>query len=110
DMEGMKFRSFNNITTRLAELMEMLPVTVEAAELSQALATGVANAMITSGATGYDSKVWESLSHYYEVDAWLPRNYIIVNSDVWADVSDDNKASIETCATEAAKSGLEQSK
>ncbi|SFO40475.1 TRAP-type C4-dicarboxylate transport system, substrate-binding protein [Roseovarius lutimaris] len=110
DMKGMKFRSFNNITTRLAELMDMLPVTVEAAELSQALATGVANAMITSGATGYDSKVWESLNFYYEVDAWLPRNYIIVNSDVWADVSDANKAAIQTCAAAAETEGLQRSK
>ena len=36
-------------------------VTVQAAELPQALATGVVNSFISSGATGYDSKVWESL-------------------------------------------------
>ncbi len=110
DMEGMKFRSFNNITTRLAELMDMLPVTIEAAELSQALATGVADAMITSGATGYDRKVWESLNYYYEVDAWLPRNYVIVNSDTWADVSDESKGVIQDCAATAEAEGLQRSK
>lgn len=110
DMDGIKFRSYNNTTSRLAELTGMLPVTVEAAEISQAFATGVAESMVSSGATGYDRKVWESLTHFYEVDAWLPRNYVMVNQDVWADVSDTNKEAIRTCAAEAEARGLEASK
>lgn len=110
DMAGVKFRSYNNTTSRLAELTGMLPVTVEAAEISQAFATGVAESMVSSGATGYDRKVWESLTHFYEVDAWLPRNYVMVNQDVWGDVSDANKAAIQSCATEAEARGLQASK
>ena len=110
DMKGVKFRSYNNATSRLAELTGMLPVTIEAAELSQAFATGVAESMISSGATGYDQKVWESLTHFYEVDAWLPRNYVMVNADVWAEVTDANKEAITTCATEAEERGLQASK
>ncbi len=98
DMKGIKFRSYNNATARLAELTGMLPVTIEAAEISQAFATGVADSMVSSGATGYDRKVWESLNYFYEVDAWLPRNYIMVNSDVWSGVSDGNKAIVQACA------------
>lgn len=110
DMQGVKFRSYNNATNRLAELTGMLPVTIEAAELSQAFATGVADSMISSGATGYDQKVWESLTHFYEVDAWLPRNYVLVNSDVWSDVSDASKDVITTCAAEAEERGIAASK
>jgi len=110
DMAGVKFRSYNNTTARLAELTGMAPVTIEAAEVSQAFATGVAESMISSGATGYDQKVWESLTHYYEVDAWLPRNYIMVNADVWGGVSDANKEIINGCATEAEARGLQASK
>ena len=110
DMAGVKFRSYNNTTARLAELTGMAPVTIEAAEVSQAFATGVAESMISSGATGYDQKVWESLTHYYEVDAWLPRNYVMVNADVWNGVSDANKAIITTCATDAQARGLQASK
>jgi len=98
DMEGIKFRSYNASTARLAELTGMIPVQIEAAEISQAFATGVAEAMISSGATGYDRKVWESLSHFYEVDAWLPRNYVMVNADVWADTSEANQNIILGCA------------
>ncbi|HIF78560.1 MAG TPA: C4-dicarboxylate ABC transporter substrate-binding protein, partial [Sulfitobacter sp.] len=49
DMKGVKFRSYNNTTARLAELTGMSPVTIEAAEVSQAFATGVAESMISSG-------------------------------------------------------------
>lgn len=105
DMKGIKFRSYNNATSRLAELTGMLPVTIEAAEISQAFATGVADSMVSSGSTGYDRKVWESLNYFYEVDAWLPRNYVMVNSDVWSGVSDANKNVIKGCAELAEYAG-----
>lgn len=110
DMAGVKFRSYNNATARLAELTGMLPVTIEAAEISQAFATGVAESMISSGATGYDRKVWESLTHFYEVDAWLPRNYVLVNNDAWAATSDANKNVIQACAAMAEYAGTWRAK
>jgi len=94
DMKGVKFRSYNSATARMAELMGALPVQVEAAELSQALATGVAESFISSGATGYDRKVWEHLTHFYEVDAWLPRNYVIINKGVWDGLDDGTRDAI----------------
>ncbi len=105
DMKGIKFRSYNSATARLAELAGMLPVTIEAAEISQAFATGVAESMISSGSTGYDRKVWESLTHFYEVDAWLPRNYVMVNKDTWDGTSKANQNIIQGCAALAEYAG-----
>ncbi|MEM7240496.1 MAG: TRAP transporter substrate-binding protein, partial [Pseudomonadota bacterium] len=105
DMQGVKFRSYNSATARLAELTGMLPVQIEAAEISQAFATGVAESMISSGATGYDRKVWEHLTHFYEVDAWMPRNHVFVNKDAWGGVSDGSKAAIRGCADLAEYAG-----
>ena len=105
DMEGIKFRSYNNATARLAELTGMLPVQIEAAEISQAFATGVADAMVSSGSTGYDRKVWESLTHFYEVDAWLPRNYVMVNKDVWNGLDEAQHNIIKGCAELAEYAG-----
>ncbi len=110
DMKGVKFRSYNNATARLAELTGMLPVSIEAAEISQAFATGVAEAMVSSGATGYDRKVWESLTHFYEVDSWLPRNYVMVNKDVWSETSEANQNVIKACAEMAEYAGTWRSK
>lgn len=105
DMKGVKFRSYNNATARLAELTGMLPVQIEAAEISQAFATGVADSMISSGATGYDRKVWESLTHFYEVDGWLPRNSVMVNGDVWNGLDDAKKSVLRGCAELAQYAG-----
>jgi TRAP-type C4-dicarboxylate transport system substrate-binding protein len=108
DMKGIKFRSYNTATARMAELAGMLPVQVEAAELSQALATGVAEAFISSGATGYDRKVWEQLTHFYEVDAWLPRNTVFANKDAWNGLDDAARAAVQACANTAAEAGLKR--
>lgn len=110
DLKGVKFRSYSNATSRLAELAGMLPVTIEAAEISQAFATGVADSMISSGATGYDRKVWESLNYFYEVDAWLPRNYVLVNGDAWKGLTDEQRNVFRGCAGLAEYAGFWRSK
>jgi TRAP-type C4-dicarboxylate transport system substrate-binding protein len=79
DLKGVKWRSYNAGTARIAEIVGAQPVTVQAADLPQALATGVVNTFMTSGATGYDSKVWESLTHFYDTQAWIPKNITFVN-------------------------------
>ncbi|MET0532541.1 MAG: TRAP transporter substrate-binding protein [Microvirga sp.] len=78
DLKGAKWRSYNVGTARIAEIVGAQPVTVQAADLPQALATGVVNTFMTSGATGYDSKVWESLTHFYDTQAWIPKNITFV--------------------------------
>jgi len=105
DMKGLKFRAYNAATAKLAELSGMLPVQIEAAELVQALATGVAEAFISSGSTGYDRKVWEHLSHFYDTQAWLPRNYVFVNKDSWDGASDKVKSCLKDSAAKAEAAG-----
>ena len=83
DMEGVRFRVNNAASARLAELAGMAAVHVEAARLRQALASGAAQAFLSSGATGYDRKVWEYMSHFYDIRAWLPRNYVFVNKEAF---------------------------
>ena len=110
DMKGIKFRSYSTATARLAELTGMLPVQIEAAEISQAFATGVADSMVSSGSTGYDRKVWEHLNNFYIVDAWLPRNIVFVNMDAWNGLSDEAKTAMNDCAAAAKAEGLARSK
>ena len=108
EIRGMKFRSYNATTARIAELAGMIPVQIEAAEMNQALATGVVRSFMASGSSGYDSKVWEHVNYYYDVKAWLPRNSIIANSKSLEMLSDKAKRYIRESATIAAKSGTER--
>jgi TRAP-type C4-dicarboxylate transport system substrate-binding protein len=79
DMKGLKWRAYNVGTARIGELVGAQVLTVQAAELPQALATGVVNSFMTSAATGYDSKAWESMTHFYDTQAWIPKNVTFVN-------------------------------
>jgi TRAP-type C4-dicarboxylate transport system substrate-binding protein len=79
DMKGLKWRAYNVGTARIGELVGAQAVTIQAAELPQALATGVVNAFMSSGATGYDSKVWETLTYFYDTRAWIPKNVTFMN-------------------------------
>ena len=56
DLKGVKWRAYSPATARIAELVGAQPVTVQAAELSQALATGVVESYMSSGSTGVDTK------------------------------------------------------
>ena len=109
DLAGVKFRSYNSATARMAELMGAVPVQIEEAELSQALATGVADSFISSGATGYDRKVWEQVDHWYEVNAWLPRNTVFVNKDTWEALDEAAQGAVRDCAAKAGEAGTAKS-
>ena len=109
DMNGMRFRAYNPATSRLAELMGATPTQVETAELSQALATGVANSLITSGATGVDRKVWEHLSHFYDLQAWLPKNMVFINKRAWERLDPSTQAVVRGAAAMAEAVGWSRS-
>jgi len=79
DMKGLKWRAYSPATARIAELVGAQPVTVQAAELSQAMATGVIDSYMSSGATGFDTKTYEHIKNWYDTQAWLPKNAVIVN-------------------------------
>lgn len=79
DMKGLKWRAYSPATARIAELVGAQPVTVQQAELSQAMATGVIDSYMSSGSTGYDTKTYEYIKNWYDTQAWLPKNAVIVN-------------------------------
>lgn len=83
DLKGIKWRAYSPATARIAELVGAQPVTVQAAELSQAMATGVVESYMSSGSTGYDTKTYEHLKYFYDTQAWLPKNAVLVNKKAY---------------------------
>ena len=73
DLRGTKMRAYNPATTRIAELVGAQPVTIQLAELPQALATGGIDNFLTSSASGVESKLHEQVKFFYDVNAWLGR-------------------------------------
>ncbi len=110
NLKGAKWRAYSPATSRIAELVGAQPVTVQAAELSQALATGVVEANMTSGATGVDSKLYEHLKYYYDVQAWLPKNAVIVNKRAFDALDKATQDAVLKAGAAAEARGWETSK
>jgi TRAP-type C4-dicarboxylate transport system substrate-binding protein len=105
DLKGLKFRTYNAGTARIAELAGAQAVTIQAAELPQALATGVVNSYISSGSTGYDTKTWESLSYWYDTQAWIPKNVTFVNKAAFDGLPKDQQDAVLKAAKDAEARG-----
>ena len=110
DLKGVKWRAYSPSTGRIAELVGAQPVTVQAAELSQAMATGVVESYMSSGATGFDTKTYEHLKFYVDTQAWLPKNAVIVNKAAFDALDAPTKAALQKAGAEAEARGLAVSK
>ncbi|NRF70669.1 TRAP transporter substrate-binding protein [Aquincola sp. S2] len=105
DMRGIKWRAYSPATAKIAELIGAQPVTIQAAELSQALATGVVDSYMSSGSTGYDSKTYEHIKNWYDTQAWLPKNAVIVNKKAFDALDKPTQDALMKAAAEAEARG-----
>ncbi|MFM8546599.1 MAG: TRAP transporter substrate-binding protein [Betaproteobacteria bacterium] len=112
DLKGVKWRAYSPATARIAELVGAQPVTVQAAELSQAMATGVVESYMSSGSTGYDTKTYEHIKYWYDTQAWLPKNAVIMNRAAFEKLAPNVRDAVLKAAAAAESRGwaLAQSK
>lgn len=80
DLRGIRMRTNNPTLERLASLAGAAPTQVEVPDIPQAFATGRVEAMITSPSTGADTKAWDYVDTYTDIQAWLPKNVVVVNT------------------------------
>jgi TRAP-type transport system periplasmic protein len=105
DLKGVKWRAYSPATARIAELVGAQPVTVQAAELSQAMATGVIESYMSSGSTGYDTKTYEHIKYWYDTQAWLPKNAVLVNKAAFDALDKPSQAALLKAGAEAETRG-----
>jgi TRAP-type C4-dicarboxylate transport system substrate-binding protein len=110
DLKGIKWRAYSPATARIAELVGAQPVTVQAAEVSQALATGVMESYMSSGSTGVDSKTYEHLKYWYDTQAWLPKNAVLVNKAAFDALDATTQAAVRKAGADAEARGWAASK
>jgi len=110
DLKGIKWRAYSPATSRIAELVGAQPVTVQAAEVSQAFATGVAESMMSSGSTGADAKLYEHVKFWYDTQAWLPKNAVLVNKAAFEALDAASKQALLKAGADAETRGWAASK
>jgi TRAP-type C4-dicarboxylate transport system substrate-binding protein len=108
-LRGTRFRTFNVMTNRFATLVGATPTLVQAAEIPQAFATGVVNAMVTSAVTGVDSSAWDYVRHYTHVGFTFTRNAVFVNRRALEALSAADQAALRTAAAAAETRGWRMS-
>lgn len=109
DLKGLKFRAYNATLEKFAGLIGAAPTQVEAPDIAQAFSTGRVEAMITSPSTGVDSKVWDFLKYYTDLQAWIPKNIVVVNKKSFRKLDQATQDAILAAAAEAEKRGWEMS-
>jgi TRAP-type C4-dicarboxylate transport system substrate-binding protein len=109
DLRGVSFRAYNAATERMAQLLGMTPTQVEAGDIPTAFSTGRVAAMMTSPSTGVSSQAWDFTSHYIDVQAWLPKNMVFVNTSAFEALSEEEQAALWEAAADAEARGWEMS-
>lgn len=107
--EGLRFRAYNAALEEFATLAGAAPVQVEASDIPQAFATGQVEAMITSPSTGANSTAWDFVTHYGQIDAWVPKNIVVVNQRAFQRLDADAQTAIMEAAAAAEARGWEMS-
>jgi TRAP-type C4-dicarboxylate transport system substrate-binding protein len=108
-LRGTRMRTFNVMTNRFATLVGATPTLVQAAEIPQAFATGVVNAMVTSAATGVDTSAWDYARIFTPVGFTFTRNAVFVNRRALEALPADLQQTIRTTAAAAEARGWRMS-
>lgn len=110
DLAGLKFRTYNATLEEFANLAGAAPTQVEVPDIPQAFSTGRVEAMITSPSTGVNSKAWDFLSHYTDIQAWIPKNIVVVNKRSFRRLDEETQTAVLEAAAAAETRGWEMSR
>jgi TRAP-type C4-dicarboxylate transport system substrate-binding protein len=105
DLKGLKMRSYSPTLSRLSVLLGAAPTTVQTPEIPQAFSTGIIDAMITSPSTGVSSQSWDYITHYTDIQAWIPKNMVIVNAKAFKRLDAKTQKIVELAAQAAEARG-----
>jgi TRAP-type C4-dicarboxylate transport system substrate-binding protein len=108
-LRGMKFRAHNAMTERLAQLVGAVPTEVEVSDIPQAFASGQLDAMIASPSTGAESQAWDYVNTFTNIQAWLPKNVVVVNKRIFQTLDEPIRTAILNAAAAAEERGWQMS-
>ncbi|MEA3252133.1 MAG: TRAP transporter substrate-binding protein [Pseudomonadota bacterium] len=110
DLENLKMRAYNKSSERLAQLVGAVPTQIEVPDIPTAFSTGRVDAMVTSPATGADTKAWDYLSNFNHAQLWLPKNMVIVNDKAFSRLDEATRQAVLDAAAAAETRGWQMSR
>lgn len=109
DLAGLKFRTYNATLEKFVKYAGAAPTQVEVPDIAQAFSTGRVEAMITSPSTGANSKAWDFVNIYTDIQAWVPKNVVVVNKSAFRKLDKSVQDAVLAAAKAAEKRGWEMS-
>lgn len=110
DLRNLKMRAYNTSSERLASLAGAVPTQIEVPDIPTAFSTGRVDAMVTSPATGADTKAWDYLGHFNHAQLWLPKNMVIVSEKAFSRLDEATRQAVLDAAEAAEQRGWEMSR
>jgi TRAP-type C4-dicarboxylate transport system substrate-binding protein len=110
DISGERQRAYNEMTSSLAKYMHTVPTTVQMTELTQAMTTGTIQLFNTSPTSAVVFKAWEFTTHFYDTNAWLPKQMVFVNDAAFKKLPPQAQQAILKASATADKRGWEMSR
>lgn len=110
DISGERQRAYNEMTSSLAKYMHTVPTTVQMTELTQAMTTGTIQLFNTSPTSAVVFKAWEFTTHFYDTNAWLPKQMVFVNEAAFKKLPPQAQDAILKASATADKRGWEMSR
>lgn len=104
-LNGTDIRSYSPITEQLISGLNANPVTVPYTNIREAFENNTIEAMITSPTAGVRSEAYLFTSHYTDINAWIPKNIVFINSDLFNQMPPETRQAILSAAQKAENRG-----
>ncbi len=104
-LSGKDIRSYSEITEQLILQMRANPVPVPYSDIQLAFESNEIEAMITSATAGVRSQAYLFTSHYTDINAWIPKNIVFINTDLLNSLEPETQREIFLAANEAEARG-----
>lgn len=109
DFKGLRMRTYNQTTERIADLVGASKVTFQVIELARAIEQEKLDLMLTSSWTGVDTRAWSKLHYYYKVNAWIPKNMVFIDARLYDSLDGESRRLLQDAAQVAERRGWKMS-
>ncbi len=83
DLKDLTFRPYSQVTANLGEKLGLTAVVIPIAEVSKAIKTKRLDVLFGSSLTGIKWRFGKDFPYWYDLQAWLPKEMVVVNLEVW---------------------------
>lgn len=110
DFKGRKLRIYSKATQEMGNLLGFEATILPFAEIPQAFATGLIEALFTSPQTGIDIQAWDNTKYFTAVGALYSKNAIIVNAEAFGALPKNLQDAVVAAGAKATERGWKLSK